>query len=1206
MVRRVMMGEDQSSISRHVSIDADSPNPTVEIGDGWYLEIECLDNHIAKRDTNTIENFLAYSRAVYLKGISSFMKSFFIQRGRLPHRLSCKKTRASSLWCRIGIAFVSMILVGITGPLISVGAASASTSYFNTSPPFNECPAVRSDSSCGILIDVTSSGASVLSNPSMGPFDGADDTLIGIVNNSDQVVYDLALHSSSNIFGFDGDGVCHYNSTYCYGPTGYEGPGVTFSGIGNGDTSGTVNFTPGLAPGASGWFSLEESLVSSDISVGSGQSIISILEQGVAPNKFEKKTTCSTNNPVNCATGDFWHTFTDADIPGLGVPLTLSRTYNSDLALQNGPFGYGWTSNLSMSLSIGSSGDITVLEGDGSQVSFTPIGNGLFSAPSRVLASLIQNSDGTYTLTDQRTLANYIFSASGQLEDEVAANGKETTFTYNAANQLIKVTDASGRYLTFSYGTNGDVSSVTDPMGRVTSYAYDSSGNLISVTDPMGRVTKFTYNSGHLLTTMTDPGGGTLTNTYDSSGRVIAQSDPMGRVTKFSYSGNPATSTGSTTVMTDPDGNVITHVYKNLELVSVTRGSQTASPSTWTYTYDPFTLGITSVTDPNGHVTQEIYDRSGNLLSLIDALGNTTTYAYNSLNEVTCMALPEATTPCSELNPPASIPAGTPIITPPSSIPPPFVTYSQYDSDGNLIWTTTGVYPPGLTTPLYAKTSYNLYNGESVTLNGVTDSCDTPAPSSSLACATINPDGVVTQITYNQDGDAIKLSSPDTKLITSSSSGTSSPSSSGELSVITSTYDADGELTSVVSPDGNVPGANKANYTTTYTYDADGELTQKVQGSSSANITPRVTKYSYDANGNNTSISSSMSPHFVGADSATSISSPTSKPNINLSLPAGSSSGDEQVLTVTATAPAKSVVPSLSSGDITTYVGDGSYGSSGMGGQATSAPLNGPYSVAATSNGNLALADRNNSVIDFVPATSGTYFGQQMTAGDIYRIAGNGTFGDAGLGGPATSAQLNGPGAVAFDGAGNLYISDTDNSQILMVPATSGTYFGQQMTAGDIYLIAGNGIPGDTGNGGPAVSAQLDGPQGISVTPSGALLIADTNNNVIRMVPATSGTYFGQQMTAGDIYTVVGNGSYGLSGLGGPATSASLNGPSDVTTDTFGNMFFSDHNNNAVDMVPATSGTYFGQQMTAGDIYRVAGDGSGGDSGDMGPATSAS
>ena len=94
----------------------------------------------------------------------------------------------------------------------------------------------------------------------------------------------------------------------------------------------------------------------------------------------------------------------------------------------------------------------------------------------------------------------------------------------------------------------------------------------------------------------------------------------------------------------------------------------------------------------------------------------------------------------------------------------------------------------------------------------------------------------------------------------------------------------------------------------------------------------------------------------------------------------------------------------------------------------------------------------------FVPVASGTYYGQSMTADDIYTIAGDGTAGDSGNGGAATSAELSDyVGDATVDAAGNLLIADTDNDVIRFVPGRSGTYYGQSMTADDIYTIAGAG-----------------------------------------------------------------------------------------------------------------------------------------------------
>ena len=149
-----------------------------------------------------------------------------------------------------------------------------------------------------------------------------------------------------------------------------------------------------------------------------------------------------------------------------------------------------------------------------------------------------------------------------------------------------------------------------------------------------------------------------------------------------------------------------------------------------------------------------------------------------------------------------------------------------------------------------------------------------------------------------------------------------------------------------------------------------------------------------------------------------------------------------------------------------------------------------------------------------------------MTAGDIYTVAGNGTRGFAGDGGPAAGAELNVPGAVAVDGAGNLLIADARQragpGRRGAAPARST---GMPMTAGDIYTVAGDGIDGFSGDGGPATSAELSGPAGVAVDGAGNLLIAASGNSRIRVVAGTTGTFYGRAMTAGDIYTVAGGGT---------------------------------------------------------------------------------
>src|SRR5262249_52886669 len=124
---------------------------------------------------------------------------------------------------------------------------------------------------------------------------------------------------------------------------------------------------------------------------------------------------------------------------------------------------------------------------------------------------------------------------------------------------------------------------------------------------------------------------------------------------------------------------------------------------------------------------------------------------------------------------------------------------------------------------------------------------------------------------------------------------------------------------------------------------------------------------------------------------------------------------------------------------------------------------------------------------------------QAMTAGNIYTVAGGGSAG-LGDGGPATGAQLAGPWNAAVDAQGNLVIADTGDNLVRVVAGTTGTFYGQAMTAGDIYSIAGNGAQGFAGDGGPATGAELALPAAVVTDAGGDVLISDTGNNRLREV----------------------------------------------------------------------------------------------------------
>ena len=288
----------------------------------------------------------------------------------------------------------------------------------------------------------------------------------------------------------------------------------------------------------------------------------------------------------------------------------------------------------------------------------------------------------------------------------------------------------------------------------------------------------------------------------------------------------------------------------------------------------------------------------------------------------------------------------------------------------------------------------------------------------------------------------------------------------------------------------------------------------------------------------------------------------------------------------------------------------GTYG--GDGAPARSANLSEPGGVAVDGAGDVAIVDSGNDRIRFIPAQTATYFGipgPALVKGDIYTLAGNGVRSFFGDGGFAWNALLNveSNSAIAFDGAGNLIFADTGNDVVRIIAAKTGTFYGQPMTDGDIYQIAGDGNSGYSGDGGPATSAELSSPVGIALDADGSIVIGDAGNNVVRVLANKTGTSYGRSMTADDIYTIAGtfaiSGSF--SGDGGSATAAHFFYPSGVAVDSGGNVAIADQLNDRVRVVAAKTGSAYGQSMTAGHVYTVAGDGSDTFSGDGGTAVAA-
>jgi uncharacterized protein (TIGR03437 family) len=238
-------------------------------------------------------------------------------------------------------------------------------------------------------------------------------------------------------------------------------------------------------------------------------------------------------------------------------------------------------------------------------------------------------------------------------------------------------------------------------------------------------------------------------------------------------------------------------------------------------------------------------------------------------------------------------------------------------------------------------------------------------------------------------------------------------------------------------------------------------------------------------------------------------------------------------------------------GTITTVAGNGSAGFSGDGGLATDAQMSGPWGVAVDGSGNLYISDRGNNRIRKVSAS-----------GIVTTVAGNGTAGYAGDGGPAIDAQLNRPMGVAVDAQGNVYFVDTYGSvaycfcwPIGVLYHTGETTIRRISADGTIATVAGNTTLGYSGDGNPATRAEIE-PAGVAVDSRGNVYIADQGNNRIRMVSP-----------GGIITTVAGNGTAGYAGDGGPATAAELSKPTGVAVDSGGNLYIADQGNYRVRMV---------------------------------------
>ncbi|WP_329138164.1 DUF6531 domain-containing protein [Streptomyces sp. NBC_01476] len=561
----------------------------------------------------------------------------------------------------------------------------------------------------------------------------------------------------------------------------------------------------------------------------------------------------TAGDPVDTSTGFFGDSYTDLSTPGRGMPLDFTRSYaesiadpsgpNASLAV-NGPFGYGWTYAYNLSASTdGTTGNVTVTQEDGSQVTFNDV-SGTYTPSAPRYDATLTKAGSTYTFT--RTSKD-IFTfdvATGRLTAETDLVGSKaspaysTNLVYDGSGHLSTITDPGGRVYTLTW-TGSHITGLHDGAGRTVTYGYSAAGDLTDVYG-VGTTrtpslqdddhTVYTYDANHLMTSVRKPleYGSTATPTpvtsmtYDSSERVLTQTDPDGKTTTFTY--GPDSGTGlvaGQTMVTDPAGHKTIDTYADGLLTSETKGAGTADAGTWTYTYDPVTLGMTSVSDPNGNLQTYAYDDHGNKISESDSRGFTTSYLYDDNDNLIQKVDPSG-----------------------------LQTVYGYDESGHIAAGGTGY---GLLT----STTQQVDDGAvpSRTVNVYYD--DTAHPGD--ANRVVDARGNTTSATYDAAGD--KISTTDAqgdKTLYGFDSGT-------------------GLMTSTVSPIGTAAGTTvsctpPAKGCTTYTHDAWGDTTK------TTDPLGHTTLAAYDADGNQLSATDGNGKKTVygydAADRQTSVQRP--------------------------------------------------------------------------------------------------------------------------------------------------------------------------------------------------------------------------------------------------------------------------------------------------------------------------------------------
>jgi RHS repeat-associated protein len=553
----------------------------------------------------------------------------------------------------------------------------------------------------------------------------------------------------------------------------------------------------------------------------------------------------------NLKLGNFRLSFTDLAIPLAGIPITVSRTYDSLNAANQDEFGFGWRLEFGdtvLRTSVAKTGEeddltynpfvngtrvyVTLPGGHREGFTFHPQLKsgiaarflGLYDAkfdadpgvtdqltvPTASLAISDQGEaldystflpynpvspafSGHFLLTTKDGVGYTINGRNGHLEAVIDANNNTLTFTSDG------IQSSTGIEVRFARDPQGRITSVIDPSGKEVKYQYDAHGDLRSVTDRQGSVTQFVYDEprrAHYLTQVIDPLGHTgIRSEYDDQGRLIRLIDAAGKVVETIQDPDHATETvkdqlgNPTTYEYDDRGNIVTEIDA---LGGITKRS-----------YDAGNNMLTE-TDPLGHTKSYTYDSRGDMLTDTDSLGNVTYHTYQAFTYGTSLT--------AKFNFQSSLPFTRELT---ATDPLGNTTTNEFDVQGNLL---------GVSDPLGHSTrfSYDATGTPTSLTDAAGNETSFEYDSAGHVVRQVDAVGHATSFTYDADGNQLTRT-------------TTVTTPAGLRTLVTSTsYDADGRVTSMTDAEGNV---------TRTEYDAAGNRAAQVDALG------RKTQFVYDERG---------------------------------------------------------------------------------------------------------------------------------------------------------------------------------------------------------------------------------------------------------------------------------------------------------------------------------------------------------------------